>query len=187
MRRTNYKKLDDMFIARWSPREFLPDAIESEDVETLFEAARWSPSCFNEQPWRFVYANTPDDVSLFRTALVKDNQGWTENVPLLVFVFSKIHFAQNSKLNKWAGFDTGAAWMALTLQANRLGIHTHAMGGIKRDVAFEVTGMDSDAYDVVCAIALGRINNHRNEDDKTVMSDTSRLAHHEIAFPRIIE
>jgi len=58
MRKTNYKNLDNMFIERWSPRAFLSDPIAEEDIETIFEAAHWSPSCFNEQPWRFVCVQT---------------------------------------------------------------------------------------------------------------------------------
>ena len=107
MRKTDNKKLDNMFIARWSPRAFLSDSIAEEDMETLFEAARWSPSCFNEQPWRFVYAHKEGDLKKFRAVLGEGNQVWANKAPLLVIAFSRRTFAQNGKPNRWADFDTG--------------------------------------------------------------------------------
>ena len=156
MRNTDYKELDSMFIERWSPRAFLPDPIASEDIKTIFEAAHWSPSCFNEQPWRFVYASQPEDLQEFRSVLVESNLIWASKAPLLVLAFSKKSFTQNDKPNRWADFDTGAAWMALTLQANKLGFHTHGMGGFDPEKAFAVTGMDSEEFNAICAIAIGK-------------------------------
>ena len=156
MRKSDSSKLDNMFIERWSPRAFLPDPIEQDDINTLFDAARWSPSCFNEQPWRFVYAQQPNDLENFRTALMESNQVWANQAPLLVFAFSKKTFTHNDKPNRWADFDTGAAWMALSLQANKLGLYTHGMGGFDPDKAYTVTGMNPDEYNVICAIAIGK-------------------------------
>jgi len=158
MRTSNSKKLDKLFIDRHSPYGFLPDSISTEDIETIFEAARWSPSCYNEQPWRFCYARQPNDLERFRSTLVEANQAWANTAPLLIYVFSKKRFSQNDKINHWAGFDTGAAWMALTFQANKLGLHTHAMGGFDADKAFAATGVDPDKYDVICAVAIGKIS-----------------------------
>jgi len=81
-----------MFIERWSPRAFLSEPVVEEDIKTIFEAARWSPSCFNEQPWRFVYAQQPEDLERFRSVLVEGNQIWANTAPLLVLVFSKKSF-----------------------------------------------------------------------------------------------
>lgn len=92
----------------------MSDPISTEDIATIFEAARWSPSCYNEQPWRFYYARQPNDLEKFRATLVEANKA-----PLLIYIFSKKQFSQNDKPNHWAGFDTGAAWMALTFQANK--------------------------------------------------------------------
>jgi len=157
MRKTVYDKLDRMFIERWSPRAFLSDPVTEEDIKTLFEAARWSPSCFNEQPWRFVYAHRPDDLKRFRSVLTEKNQVWANHAPLLVLVFSKKTFAHNGNPNRWADFDTGAAWMALTLQANKLSLYTHGMAGFSVDKAFAITGVDPDEYNAICAIAVGRL------------------------------
>lgn len=156
MRKTDYSKLDRMFIERWSPRALSSEAIAEEDIMTLFEAARWSPSSFNEQPWRFVYACQPDDLQKFRSVLTEKNRIWANKAPLLVLVFSKKTFIHNGKPNRWADFDTGAAWMALTLQANRLGLYTHAMAGFSVEQAYAVTGMDPNECNAICAIAIGK-------------------------------
>jgi len=158
MRTTNYPNLDKMFIERWSPYGFSQEPIADEDIQTIFEAARWSPSSYNEQPWRFAFAQEEKDLQQFRSVLVDANQTWANKAPLLIFVFSKKHFTQNDNPNPWASFDTGAASMALSLQANKLGLHTHVMGGIHADKAFKVTGMNPEKYDVVCAIAVGKLD-----------------------------
>lgn len=156
MRKTDFDKLDRMFIERWSPRAFMPVPIAEEDIKILFEAARWSPSCFNEQPWCFVYASQPDDLHRFQSVLTEKNQRWANNAPLLVFIFSKKSFTQSGKPNRWADFDAGAAWMSLTLQANKLGLYTHGMAGFSTDKAFEITGIDRDEYNALCAVAIGK-------------------------------
>ena len=165
MRKTDHKNLDSMFIERWSPRAFSSEPIAEEDIQTLFEAARWSPSCFNEQPWRFVYAHRQDDLEKFRSVLAEGNQAWANNAPLLVLVFSKKSFTQNDRLNRWADFDTGAAWMALALQAHQLDLYAHGMGGFDADKAFVTTGMNSAEYNVVCAVAIGKLGDANDLPD----------------------
>ena len=157
MRETDHNKLDRMFIDRWSPRTFSSEPIKEGDIHTMFEAARWSPSCFNEQPWRFVYAHRQDDLEMFRSVLAEGNQVWANSAPLLVLVFSKRHFTHNGKPNRWANFDTGAAWMALALQAYQLGLYTHGMGGFDAEKAFLATGINPAEYNALCAIAIGKL------------------------------
>ncbi|OOG24128.1 nitroreductase [Thioalkalivibrio denitrificans] len=156
MRQTTFSRLDTRFIERWSPRAFLPDKLSHEELMTLFEAARWSPSCFNEQPWHFVYAVSEEDLKRFQSVLTDKNRSWASRAPVLIIAFSRRQFRKNGKPNRWADFDTGSAWMALALQANRLGLHCHAMGGFDQDKAYEVTGVDPDEYNAICVIALGR-------------------------------
>ena len=188
MRKTDFDKLDRMFIERWSPRAFQSNPIAVEDIKTLFEAARWSPSCFNEQPWRFVYANQPEDLQIFRTVLTEKNQRWANNAPLLVLVFSKKCFTQNDKPNRWADFDAGAAWMALTLQANKLGLYTHGMAGFSAEKAYAVTAVNPDEYNVICAVAIGKLGDrNRLPDDlrqREVPNDRKLID--EIVFERTI-
>ncbi len=184
MRTTDHNKLDRLFIERWSPRAFSSEPVAAEDIQTLFEAARWSPSCFNEQPWRFVYAQQQDDLERFRSVLAEGNQVWANNAPLLVLVFSKNSFTSNDKPNRWGDFDTGAAWMALALQAHKLDLYAHGMGGFDADKAFAVTGMDSSEYNAICAVAIGKLGDANSLPEALRERETpsGRKAMSEIAF-----
>jgi len=116
--------------------------------------------------------------------LAEGNQAWANTAPLLVFVFSKKHFAHNGNPNRWADFDTGAAWMALALQAQKLGLHSHAMGGFDADKAFAVTGTHPDEYNAICAVAIGKLGDISELPDelRERESPSERKALSEIAF-----
>ena len=147
--------IDPLFIDRWSPRAFDPTPIPDDTIRTIFEAARWAPSCYNDQPWLFHYATSERELEIFRGLLAEFNQQWAINAPVLCFLFARRRFAHNDKPNDWAVFDCGAAWMSMALQARMLGLYTHAMAGFDRDKAYETLGVSKDDYQVVCAIALG--------------------------------
>jgi nitroreductase len=154
--RTPDADIDSMFTDRWSPRAFDSSSLSREQIDSLFEAARWSPSCNNEQPWLFVYAAEPADRQRFLSALLPGNQAWCSRVPLLMFLLCRRSFARNDKENRHAPFDAGAAWLALALQARKLGLHAHAMAGFNRETAYAVLGAPADQYDIMVAIAVGR-------------------------------
>ena len=154
-RQTENKELDPQFLERWSPRSFLSDPLNDKQINTLFEAARWSPSCFNEQPWLFAYARG-QSLNKFQAVLTAKNQQWASSAPLLVLVFSRKEFSHNNQPNAWAEFDTGAAWMSLALQAHKMGLACHAMGGFDKDKAFVAAKVDSEKFNAICAIAVGK-------------------------------
>ena len=148
--------VDSQFLDRWSPRAFDPTPLSADQLATLFEAARWAPSCYNDQPWLFVYAVTDEDRARFAEALVPANQLWASRAPLLLFVLCRRRFAHNDQENRHAPFDTGAAWLALALQARKLGLHAHAMAGFSRQKAHENLGVPAEDYDIMAAVAVGR-------------------------------
>lgn len=153
--------IDQVHLTRWSPRAFDTSAITEEQLFSLFEAARWAPSAFNVQPWRFVYAmrETPEWDRLF-SALTPMNQGWVQRAAVLIFALSDTLVTppgQTEPISSvTASFDTGAAWAALALQATTIGLHAHAMAGFDRARATEMLG-NSDQFRVEAAIAIGRI------------------------------
>lgn len=147
-------RVDERFVARWSPRAFTDEPVADEDLEALFEAARWAPSSYNEQPWRFAFARTEADRERFLDALLEANRAWARQAPVLVFVLARTTFEENGDENAHARFDAGAAWMSLALQAHELGLATHAMGGIDPERAAEVVDAPDD-HEVVCAVAIG--------------------------------
>lgn len=147
--------VDSQFLDRWSPRAFADTPLSERQLAALFEAARWAPSCYNEQPWLFLFAVTAEDRARFAEALLPANQAWAPRAPLLLFVLCRRQFSHNGQDNRHAPFDAGAAWMALALQARKLGLHAHAMAGFSRQKAFEILGVPKEEYDIMAAVAVG--------------------------------
>jgi nitroreductase len=154
-KRTPEADVDDAFVQRWSPRSFSGEPLAPEQVRSLFEAARWAPSASNLQPWLFVYADDEETLALTRPILRNGNRRWADRAPLLVFVFARRSNPTTGELNRLAAFDTGAAWMSLALQAQKLGLVAHAMGGIYPERAHEILGVRSEEYESLCAVAVG--------------------------------
>ncbi len=148
-------EVDAIFTDRWSPRSFLEKELTDDQVFALFEAARWAPSCYNDQPWHFRYARNKSDRELFAQALVEKNRLWAMRAPLLIYVSARLHFLGGSKPNRHGQFDAGAAWMSLALQARRLGLYAHAMAGFDVNKAHALLNLPEDEYEVMAAIAVG--------------------------------
>jgi nitroreductase len=156
-RREPEAKIDDMFLDRWSPRAFLPDPIPADQIQSLFEAARWAPSCFNEQPWLFKYATGDEARQRFIALLTEKNQKWAGKAPLLVFLLTRRVFKLTGKPNRHAAFDAGSAWVSLAFQARKLGLFVHAMAGFDEKRSYGVLGISEEEYEVMAAIAIGKI------------------------------
>ncbi len=154
--RTATVPIAEQFLERWSPRSFLPDALPEDQVRGLFEAARWAPSCFNEQPWRYVWGTEPPDRERILELLVEGNRVWASRAPLLGIVFARKLFSQNDKPNRWAPFDAGAASLALALQAHDYGLNAHFMGGFDEEASYEALGVPRADYVAMAAFAVGR-------------------------------
>lgn len=175
--------IDSMFTDRWSPRALAPEPLSDREVQTLFEAARWAPSCFNEQPWLFVYATAPEERRKLAACLAPKNQLWAGQAPLLIFVLARRTFRKGGKENRHAPYDAGAAWMALALQARKLGLYAHAMAGFNLEKAHEVLGASKEEYHVMAAVAVGRKTEDTGlpEDLRAMESPNSRKPHAEVA------
>ena len=159
--RTAEHPIQAQFTERWSPRAFTGEALPLATLQSLFEAARWAPSAFNAQPWRFVYglAGTPAFATLFDT-LAPANQAWAHRAGALVAVISATQFTAAGKTEPQAlgshAFDAGAAWALLALQAQALGWHTHAMGGFDRDRLRTALGVP-ETHALQAMVAIGRL------------------------------
>jgi len=149
-------EVDPLFPQRWSPRSFSSEPIPQAKIDSLLEAARWSPSCYNEQPWFFVLPQNKKEKEKFLSSLAEQNRIWAKHAPLLLFLCARRRFSLNNKENRHAVFDCGAAWMALALQARKLGLFAHAMAGFKKDKAYQVTKIKKEDYDIIAAIAVGK-------------------------------
>ena len=163
--------VDELFYTRWSPRSFKKITLTEQTLSTIFDAARWAPSCYNDQPWQFITNTDATDFDLFCSLLIEDNQQWAKNASLLGFIVARKHFKHNDKPNNSAVFDCGAAWLSITLQARRLGLYTHGMGGIKRDEIYPTLNIDSEKYHVICGFALGSIDTPQMLDTDTAANE----------------
>jgi nitroreductase len=136
---TTQQPLHDIIANRWSGRAYdASKPVSKEQIISLLEAARWAPSCFGDEPWRYVVCNKTDNMQAWQAAfdcLVPGNQGWAVNAPVLLLICADTVFRANGKPNKWAPYDTGAATENLCLQAAASGLMAHQMGGFDADKA----------------------------------------------------
>jgi nitroreductase len=142
---------------RWSPRAFAPRAVEPEKLRSLFEAARWSASTMNSQPWFYIIAPKDTEPENFQRALdclVELNQGWAKNAPVLGFSVARTNFEKNGQHNRHALHDTGGASANLGAEAAHLGLQVHQMGGIDQEKVRRAFGVP-DEYEVVAGMAIG--------------------------------
>jgi nitroreductase len=148
--------IHSLFLNRWSPRPMTGEGINDEDLMSLFEAARWAPSSYNNQPWRFIYAkrDTKHWEVLFNL-LVEGNKAWAKNASVLIVVIARRNFEFNEKPARTNQFDAGAAWENLALEATFRGIVTHGMQGFDYEKARKVLEIP-DNFDVLAMIAIGR-------------------------------
>lgn len=154
--------IDPLFLERWSPRAFDRSEIPEADLRTILEAARWAPSAFNSQPWRFLYARRGGaDWERFLDLLIPWNRSWAQSASALAFLLSdSLPFTDKTTgapaPSTTHSFDAGAAWACLALQASRLGYHAHGMSGIQYELARAELAIP-DRYVINAACAIGRL------------------------------
>ncbi|MBA1201454.1 nitroreductase family protein [Pseudomonas capeferrum] len=153
--------INEQFINRWSPRAFSAEPISEQTVLTFLEAARWAPSAYNSQPWRFLYArrDTPN-WERYLGLLNEFNRSWVRQASALVVILSKTTFtapgASEESPALWHTFDTGSAWGHLALQASLSGWHTHGMAGFDQALARRELKIP-EGYDLHAMIAIGKL------------------------------
>ena len=141
---------------RWSPRAFQDRDVEVATLRRIFEAARWAPSCFNEQPWRYIAVRRTDTDSFKRLlgCLTPNNQRWAGQAPVLVLSLASSAFAHNGKPNRHAFHDVGLASAMLTLEATAAGLGVHQMAGFDVDAARKELVVP-ERFDPVAVLAVG--------------------------------
>jgi nitroreductase len=148
--------INNLILNRWSPRSMSGEEINDKDLMSLFEAARWAPSSYNNQPWRFIYAKRNSaSWEKFFNLLAEGNRVWTKNASVLVVIISRKNFEHNEKPSITHQFDTGAAWENLAIEATSCGLVTHGMQGFDYDKARKELEIP-DSFDVMAMIAIGK-------------------------------
>lgn len=150
--------IDQTIANRWSGRAYdAAKPVTHEQVIAMLEAARWAPSCYGDQPWRFIVWNKSEDAAGWQQAfdcIVPGNQGWAKDAQLLVLVCADTLFAHNQKPNRFAQYDTGAAAENLCLQATALGLMAHQMGGYDADLARQKFNVP-EQYSLMAMLSVG--------------------------------
>jgi nitroreductase len=149
-------KINPLILNRWSPRSMTGEEIDNDTILSIFEAARWAPSSYNNQPWRFIYAkrNTPYWNKLFNL-LAEPNKVWAKNAALLIVVVSSKNFEHNGKFSITHQYDAGAAWENLALESSSRGLVAHGMQGFDYEKAREDLDIP-DTFDVMAMAAIGK-------------------------------
>lgn len=148
--------IHNTLAVRWSPYVFSGRPVPTADLRSLFEAARWAPSSYNEQPWRFIVGIRGADETHARivSCLADGNQGWASAAPVLAIGVIMKTFAANGKPNKAAPHDLGLASANLATEATRRKLHVHMMIGLDPDAARQAFSIPEDA-EAYTAMAIG--------------------------------
>lgn len=150
--------IHDLLAKRWSPYAFADRAVSDADLRSLFEAARWAASSYNEQPWRYIVATkaNPAEFDKLLSCLVEANQVWAKAAPVLALCCTSLVFTLNNKPNAAALHDLGLASASLTLEATARGICVHQMIGILPDRARQLYHIP-DSVQPLTALAIGYV------------------------------
>ncbi|HOW41579.1 MAG TPA: nitroreductase family protein [Bacteroidales bacterium] len=160
---------------RWSPYAFSKNNIEEFRLKAMFEAAGKAPSCFNEQPWMFVYT-TREDESIFNSYLgfmEESNQAWAKNAYAIIIAMARTRFTHNGKVNRFALYDTGMAVANMSLQALAFDIYVHQMGGFSVEKVRKYFNL-SDDVEPLTMIAAGYLGSGENLPPEILRKDEVR-------------
>lgn len=150
--------IDATIANRWSGRAYdAAKSVSHAQIIVLLEAARWAPSCFGDEPWRFIVWDKNADAASWQAGfdcLVSGNQAWVKDAPVLLLVCADTLFGHNQQANRWAQYDTGAAAENLCLQASSMGLMAHQMGGFDANMAREKFNIPMQ-YTLMAMVAVG--------------------------------
>ena len=163
MKATTDYPTNGLITTRWSPYSFANRSVSDEDLKSLFEAARWAASSFNEQPWTYIVAKKEDTEEFGRlvSCLVEVNQVWAKEASVLALGVTRLNFSGNSQPNRVANHDLGLATANLVFEATARGLSVHQMAGIQPDKIRELYSVP-DGYEPLTAIAIGYAGDPNN-------------------------
>lgn len=139
---------------RYATKNFKNEKITREELMPIFEAARYAPSCYNEQPWRFIVGNDDEIYEKLSQTIGKGNE-WARRTPVLILITTTKYFKLNAKENEYSRFDTGTASGFLQLEAVHRGFGVHCFAGFDATLARELLHIPDD-WDIIAMLALGK-------------------------------
>ncbi len=171
-RASNDHPIHELIAKRRSPYAFDSRPVPKADLKSLFEAARWAASSYNEQPWSYIVATReePEEFEKLLSCLVEGNQLWAKAAPVLAVSVASLKFALNGKPNKAAIHDLGLAACSLTFEATARGLMVHQMIGILPDRVRGLYGIP-EGYEAVTGLAIGYAGDPNQLPDKLKARD----------------
>lgn len=159
---------------RWSPVKFDADRdLAREDLLGILEAARWAPSCYGEEPWRFIVARRGDAHRPTLEETLSGGNSWARRASVLIASLAKGRLSKNDKPNRWAAHDTGISSFAMIVEATSRGLITHAMGGFDAGALVDAFGVP-DEYEPMSILAVGFHDPELDEERLTRKEGRSR-------------
>jgi len=167
--------IHELLAARWSPYAFADRPVAKADLLSLFEAARWAPSSYNEQPWSYLVATREEPAAFGQiiSCLVEGNQAWAKAVPVLAVGCTSLKFALNGQPNAAALHDLGLASASLVLEATARGLAVHQMIGIVPDRVRAVYKVP-EGVQPLTGIAIGYVGDPKNSPESVRARDAAR-------------
>ena len=164
----------ELMARRWSPCGYQDREVSDQDLRSLFEAARWAASSYNEQPWHYIVAtrSQAEEYKRLLSCLVEPNQAWARNAPVLALSVASYRFKRNDKPNRCAEHDLGAASASLTLEATSRGLVVHQMAGILPDRAREIYGIPGH-HEALAGLAIGYVADPESLPEELRQRDTA--------------
>lgn len=144
---------------RWSPRAYSATPVEPSDLDSILEAARWSPSSSNLQPWSFVVGDKHRNAGGYAkilAGLVPFNQGWAQHAPVLIVSVAHKNDPRSGKPNGHAWYDVGQAVAHLSVEATARNLYVHQMGGFDGAKLHADLGL-AEGLEVVSVFTVGHV------------------------------
>lgn len=155
MKRELEQEVMEQIAQRYSTMYFGSGEVAEEDLQGILLAATQAPSAYNEQPWRFFVARTPQDKEMLMEYMLPGEREWIAAAPVLILVAGNMGDTHNGLFNYWTAFDSGCAWGYLSLEAQRRGYVTHCIGSFDR-VDLRNAFQMSENLELYGIVALGR-------------------------------
>ena len=183
-------EINKLLAERWSPKAFNPEfIIDNKSLLSLLEAARWAPSCYGDQPWKFIIFQKQDITPWVGAlnCLSVGNQNWAMDSSILIAICANKVFDHNKESNRWAHYDTGASAENICLQAVSLGLSAHQMGGFDEEKIRNLSNIP-EQFDILSIMAVGQAlkeSEFTEEQKQKEKSPRKRKALNEIYFNNI--
>ncbi len=160
---------------RESPLVFDEKDVEKEKIESLVEAARWAPSCFNNQSWNYVFVNKGDSTRKDLEEALSLGNRWAKKAPVLVAVGAKPDEDCDVNGLPYYAYDAGLSVMSMVVEAEYLGLRTHQMAGYDEEKVRKTLRFP-ESHRIIVLFALGYEGDVKSVWDKLEKRIKDRLA-----------